>query len=82
MLTDGRTDWRTDGQKIGRLYRTLLQAGAIMTIYGHFFNIIFGIHLWTVLYPKPCYNEPCYEEVNVYSLFAIYPADFRHINIC
>ena len=25
MLTDGRTD----GQKIGRLYRTLLQAGAI-----------------------------------------------------
>ena len=27
---------------------------------------IFGIHLWTVLYPKPCYNEPCYEEVEVY----------------
>ena len=27
MLTDGRTD----GQKIGRLYRTLLQAGAIKT---------------------------------------------------
>ena len=25
----GRTDGRTDGQKIGRLYRTLLQAGAI-----------------------------------------------------
>ena len=29
MLTDGRTDGLTDGQKIGRLYRTLLQAGAI-----------------------------------------------------
>ena len=28
-LTDGRTDGWTDGQKIGRLYRTLLQAGAI-----------------------------------------------------
>ena len=28
MLTDGRTD----GQKIGRLYRTLLQAGAIKMI--------------------------------------------------
>ena len=26
---------------------------------------IFGIHLWTVLYPKPCYNEPCYKEVEV-----------------
>ena len=24
---------------------------------------IFGIHLWTVLYPKPCYNEPSYKEV-------------------
>ena len=33
MLTDGRTDGRTDvltdRRKIGRLYRTLLQAGAI-----------------------------------------------------
>ena len=27
---------------------------------------IFGIHLWTVLYPKPCYNELCYKEVVVY----------------
>ena len=27
---------------------------------------IFGIHVWTVLYPKQCYNEPCYKEVNVY----------------
>ena len=27
--TDGLTDGLTDGQKIGRLYRTLLQAGAI-----------------------------------------------------
>ena len=27
---------------------------------------IFGIHLWTVLYPKPCYNEQCYKEVGVY----------------
>ena len=29
MLTDGQTD----GQKIGRLYRTLLQAGAIKSKY-------------------------------------------------
>ena len=29
--TDGRTDGLTDGRKIGRLYRTLLQAGAIKT---------------------------------------------------
>ena len=24
---------------------------------------IFGIHLWTVLYTKPCYNESCYKAV-------------------
>ena len=37
-------------------------------MYGHFqYNLcIFGIHLWTVLYPKPCYNEPRYKEVAVY----------------
>ena len=29
---------------------------------------IFGIHFWTVLYPKPCYNEPCYKEIKVYIL--------------
>ena len=29
----------------------------------------FGIHLWTLLYPKPCYNEPCYKEVVVYNLY-------------
>ena len=27
---------------------------------------IFGIHLRTVLYPKHCYNELCYKEVEVY----------------
>ena len=27
---------------------------------------ILGIHLWTLLYHKLCYNEPCYKEVNVY----------------
>ena len=27
---------------------------------------IFGIHFWTVLYPKSCYNESCYKEVEVY----------------
>ena len=27
---------------------------------------IFGIRLWTVFYPKPCYKEPCYIEVVVY----------------
>ena len=31
---------------------------------------IFGIHPRTVLYPKPCYNEPCYKEVVVYSTLA------------
>ena len=30
---------------------------------------IFGIHLWTVLYLKPCYNEPCYKEVEVYYVY-------------
>ena len=29
---------------------------------------IFGINLWTVLYPKLCYNEPWYKEVEVYVL--------------
>ena len=27
---------------------------------------IFGIHFQTVLYPKPCNNEPFYKEVKVY----------------
>ena len=27
---------------------------------------IFWIHLYTVLYPKPCYNKPGYKEVVVY----------------
>ena len=27
---------------------------------------IFGIHLRTMLYPKLCYNELCYKEVEVY----------------
>ena len=26
----------------------------------------FEDNLWTVLYPKPCYNESCYKEVVVY----------------
>ena len=29
--TDGRTDGQTDGQKIRCLYRTLLQAGAMIS---------------------------------------------------
>ena len=41
MLTDGRTD----GRKIGRLYRTLLQAGAIK-IKG---NIVLGFNSTTTL---------------------------------
>ena len=28
---------------------------------------IFGIHLWTMLYPKPYCNELCYKEVVVYT---------------
>ena len=31
---------------------------------------IFGIHFWTVLYPKPCYNEPCYKEFEVYQFYS------------
>ena len=29
-------------------------------------TFLVGICLWTVQYPKPCYNEPCYKEVIVY----------------
>ena len=35
---------------------------------------IFGIHLWTVLCPKPCYNESCYninKEVVVYFMYKL-----------
>ena len=28
---------------------------------------IFGIHLWTVLYPKLCFKEPCYRGCRVWS---------------
>ena len=35
---DINVDGRTDGQKIGRLYRTLLQAGAIKRIYSKIKN--------------------------------------------
>ena len=49
--------------KMYRLYRK-------MTIYlWSFLYIIYtllGSHLWIVLYSNPCYNEPCYKEVNVY----------------
>ena len=41
-LTDGRTDGLTDGQKIGRLYRTLLQAGAIKIKIRIFQYIVWG----------------------------------------
>ena len=41
---------------------------------------IFGIHLCTVLYPKPCYNEPCYKEVVVYIYIYIY--NCHHLYIC
>ena len=27
---------------------------------------IFGIHLLTMSYLKPCYNKLCYKEINVY----------------
>ena len=47
--------------KMYRLYWKM----TIMVIFQY--NLyIFGIHLWTVLYPKPCYNEPCYKEIVVY----------------
>ena len=39
---------------------------------------IFGIHLWTVLRPKPCYNEPRYEEVEVYFVFYYILIIFEH----
>ena len=43
---------------------------------------IFGIHLLTVLYPKPCYKEPCYKEVEVYFLGKIsrYKTDDNGVN--
>ena len=39
---------------------------------------IFGFHLWTVLYPKPCYNEPWYKEVVVYITYS--PLNYLHQN--
>ena len=33
---------------------------------------IFGIHLCTMLYPKPYYNELCYKEVVMYLCFGAY----------
>ena len=42
-----------------------------MTIYDHFFNIIY-IHFWdpslNCVISKTCYNEPCYKEVVVYHI--------------
>ena len=38
---------------------------------------IFGIHLWTVLYTKPCYNEPCYKKVEVYKELSQDPQDIE-----
>ena len=35
---------------------------------------IFGSHLWTMLYPKPCYNKLCYEEVEVLYKIRLFPA--------
>ena len=32
---------------------------------------IFWIHLWTMLYPKPCYNKPCYKEIVVYMSYLL-----------
>ena len=32
---------------------------------------IFGIHLRIVLYPKPCYNQPCYKKVEVYIFYCV-----------
>ena len=40
---DRRTDGLMDGQKIGRLYRTLLQAGAIKMILYFFLRITFNL---------------------------------------
>ena len=55
---------------------------------------IFGIHLWSVLYPKPCYNKPCYKEVAVYiqnhlninllltMMFQCIKKNFRVLGLC
>ena len=40
---------------------------------------IFGIHLWTVLYPKLCYNKPCYNEVVVYLNGCFVPLVIFHL---
>ena len=38
---------------------------------------IFWIHLWTVLYPKPCYNEPRCKEVVVYMFKYIFSVRWK-----
>ena len=30
---------------------------------------IYGFHHWTVLYPKPNYDEPCFKKIAVYIFF-------------
>ena len=44
---------------------------------------IFGIYLWTLLYPNSCYNEPCYKEVVVYIKYHNYPLHEKmHLLTC
>ena len=70
MLTDGRTD----GRKIGRLYRTLLQAGAIkMVLTGISIHLKTGAYLIQVNShyifsfkgheKRSCYAGNCLNEV-------------------
>ena len=33
---------------------------------------IFGVHLWAVLYPKPCYNKLCYNTAYWSTISSIY----------
>ena len=41
---------------------------------------IFAIRLWTMLYPKPCYNEPCYKEVVVYISLMTFILKFEQVH--
>ena len=56
--TDGQTDGWTDGQKIGRLYRTLLQAGAII-MYTPVLLYKSGNGIGWLLIDSPSYMRPC-----------------------
>ena len=51
-------------------------------MYRLYWKYIFGIHLWIVLYPKPCYNKPYYKEVVMYQYsIVLISQEEDHINV-